>query len=107
MSRQSAQRRTQRQQQQRSAQDAQVARQEQRRQARRQTRSKQAAGRTRRTGWAGLRRSRGQRTGIAVAAVLGAGIIWLLLPWPLAIALTAMLLVALPAFVVLTMGRRY
>jgi hypothetical protein len=34
-------------------------------------------------------------------------LIWLLVDWQLAIGLTAMLLVALPAFVVLAMGRRY
>ncbi|MPZ25847.1 MAG: hypothetical protein GEV12_05190 [Micromonosporaceae bacterium] len=107
MSRQSAQRRTQRQQQQRSAEGARAAREQQRREARRQARSKPGAGRGRRTGWAGMRRSRGQRVGIAVVAALGIALIWLLVDWPLAIGLTALLLVALPAFVVLAMGRRY
>jgi Flp pilus assembly protein TadB len=104
VSRQRAQRRTQRQQQQRSVAEARAAREQQRRQARRQARP--AAAR-RRTGWAGLRRSRGQRLAIAAVAVLGTALIWLLVDWPLAIGLTALLLLALPAFVVLTMGRRY
>ena len=103
MSRQRAQRRTQQQQQQRAVREARAAREQQRRQARRQERGRPER---RRTGWAGLRRSRGQRLGIAAVAVVGVALIWLLVDWQLAIGLTAMLLVALPAFVVLAMGRR-
>ena len=103
MSRQRAQRRTQQQQQQRAAREARAAREQQRRQVRRQDRARPER---RRTGWAGLRRSRGQRLGIAAVAVVGVALIWLLVDWQLAIGLTAMLLVALPAFVVLAMGRR-
>jgi len=54
-----------------------------------------------------MRRSRGQRITIGVVAVLGVALIWLLADWPLAIALTVLWLLALPAFVVLTTGRRY
>lgn len=54
-----------------------------------------------------MRRTRGQRIGIALVAVVGVALIWLLADWALAIGLTALLLVALPAFVVLTTGRRY
>jgi Flp pilus assembly protein TadB len=102
VSRQRAQRRTQQQQQQRAVREARAAREQQRRQVRRQERARPR----RRTGWAGLRRSRGQRLGIAAVAVVGVALIWLLVDWQLAIGLTAMLLVALPAFVVLAMGRR-
>jgi len=104
VSRQRAQRRIRQQQEQRSVQETRAAREQQRRQARREARAQAPR---RRTGWAGLRRSRGQRLGIAAVAVVGVALIWLLVDWPLAIGLTAMLLVALPAFVVLATGRRY
>jgi hypothetical protein len=55
----------------------------------------------------GLRRTRSQRIGIVVLTVLGIVVIWLLAPTPLAVALSVLLLLALPAFVVLTLGRRY
>jgi hypothetical protein len=55
----------------------------------------------------GLRRTRNQRIGISVLTVLGIVVIWLLAPTPLAVALSVLLLLALPAFVVLTLGRRY
>jgi hypothetical protein len=59
-----------------------------------------------------MRRSRRQRVGIAVVAVGGIGLLWLLaalrvLDLGLAIAFTVLFLVALPAFVVLALGRRY
>lgn len=66
-----------------------------------------ASGSKRRTGWAGLRRTRAQRAGITAVAVVGTVLIWLFADWPLAIGLTVVWLVALPALVVLTMGRRY
>ena len=60
-----------------------------------------------RTGRVGLRRTRNQRIGISVLTALGIVVIWLLAPTPLAVALSVLLLLALPAFVVLTLGRRY
>lgn len=60
-----------------------------------------------RTGWAGMRRSRGQKLGIAAAAAVVVAVIWLTVDWPLAIGLSALVLLLLPAIVVLTMGRRY
>lgn len=105
MSRQRTQRRAQQQAEQqrqtRASRERRIARQRQRRQAK-----GGPAGRGR-TGWAGMRRSRGQRITIGVVAVLGVALIWLLADWPLAIALTVLWLLALPAFVVLTTGRRY
>lgn len=61
----------------------------------------------RRTGYAGMRRTRRQRLGIAGAAAALLLVIWLFADWRLAIGLTALVLLALPAVVVLTMGRRY
>ncbi|HLU44771.1 MAG TPA: hypothetical protein VKZ67_07130 [Natronosporangium sp.] len=104
MSKQRTRRRPPRTPQQRAAAQARQARRQQRRAARAQAR---AAGAKRRTGWVGLRRSRAQRWGIAAVAVIGTVLIWLFADWPLAIGLTVVWLVALPALVVLTMGRRY
>lgn len=63
-------------------------------------------------GHAGMRRSRRQRFGITAAVVGGLVVLWALvvagsLDVGLAIGLSVLLLVALPAFVVLVLGRRY
>jgi Flp pilus assembly protein TadB len=53
------------------------------------------------------RRSRGQRIGIAVVPLLAAVLIWLLVPdLALRIVLTAMIVIAVPALVVLVLGKR-
>lgn len=53
------------------------------------------------------RRSRTQRAGIAVVAVLAAVAVWLLVPdLALRIVLTALLVLVLPALVVVVLGRR-
>jgi hypothetical protein len=54
-----------------------------------------------------MRRSRGQKLGIGLTALVAVVLIWVFLDWPLAVPLTALVLLGLPAFVVLTMGRRY
>jgi Flp pilus assembly protein TadB len=106
VSKQRTQRRVQRQveqqRQERATKERRAARSQQRRQGRRQTKSVRG-----RTGWAGMRRSRRQKIGIAAVAVVGIAVIWLFAEWQLAIALSVLLLLTLPAFVVLTMGRRY
>lgn len=105
MSKQRTQRRTQRQVEQqrqaRAARERKAARAQQRRQAR------TGESRRGRIGWAGMRRSRQQKIGIAAVAVVGVALIWIFAEWQLAVALTILFLLALPAFVVLTMGRRY
>lgn len=60
-----------------------------------------------RTGWAGMRRTRGQRLGITAVAAVAVALIWIFADWQLAVPLTALLVLALPAVVVLTTGRRY
>jgi Flp pilus assembly protein TadB len=87
------------------ARQAKAVRRKQRQETRRQVKTR--AVRRGHVGWAGMRRSRRQKLGIAAAAVVGIAVIWIFADWQLAIGLTALLLVALPAFVVLTMGRRY
>jgi len=53
------------------------------------------------------RRSRGERVGIAVVPVLAAAAIWLFVPdLGLRIVLTIVIVMALPALVVLVLGRR-
>jgi Flp pilus assembly protein TadB len=53
------------------------------------------------------RRSRRERIGIAVVPILALVVIWLLVPdLPLRIVLTAMIVIAVPALVVLVLGRR-
>jgi Flp pilus assembly protein TadB len=53
------------------------------------------------------RRSRRERIGIALVPVLAAVAVWLLVPDPgLRIVLTAMIVIAVPALVVLVLGRR-
>jgi Flp pilus assembly protein TadB len=53
------------------------------------------------------RRSRGERIGIAVVPLLAVAVIWLLVPdLALRIVLTAMIVIAVPALVVLILGRR-
>jgi Flp pilus assembly protein TadB len=53
------------------------------------------------------RRSRGQRIGIVVVPVLAAVAVWLLVPdLALRVVLTAMIVIAVPALVVLVLGRR-
>lgn len=60
-----------------------------------------------RTGWAGMRRSRRQRMAIAGVALVAVAALWIFVDWQLAVPLTALLAIALPAVVVLTTGRRY
>ena len=88
--------------QERIAKQRRAARTDERRAARSTGRSSRG-----RTGWAGMRRSRRQRLGITAFAVVAAGLLWVFVEWQLALILTILLLLALPAFVVLTMGRRY
>jgi Flp pilus assembly protein TadB len=53
------------------------------------------------------RRSRGQRIGIVAVPLVAAVAVWLLVPDPaLRIVLTAMIVIAVPALVVLVLGRR-
>jgi hypothetical protein len=53
------------------------------------------------------RRSRAQRIGIVVVPLLAAVLVWLLVPDPaLRIVLTAMIVIAVPALVVLLLGKR-
>jgi len=53
------------------------------------------------------RRSRGQRIGIVVVPVVAAVAIWLLVPdLALRVVLTAMIVIAVPALVVLVLGKR-
>jgi Flp pilus assembly protein TadB len=80
-----------------------------RRVARRQRRRTLVARLTPRTRKAGRlhRRSRGERIGIAVVPLLAVAVIWLLVPdLALRIVLTAMIVIAVPALVVLILGRR-
>lgn len=62
-------------------------------------------------GRAGMHRSRRQRLTIGTVAVGALAVIWVWTAvtreWGLGILLSALLLLALPAFVVLTMGKRY
>jgi len=54
------------------------------------------------------RRSRAQRVGIAVVPLVAIAAVWLLVPDPaLRVVLTATLVVAVPALVVLVLGRRF
>lgn len=115
MSKQRAQRRAQKialqQQEVKAAREAKQARTRQRRDERRTTKAGRGRGKGR-VGYAGMRRSRQQRIGITVVAAGGVALLWILaalriLDVGLAIALTVLLLVALPAFVVLALGRRY
>jgi sRNA-binding protein len=117
VSKQRAQRRAERlalqQQEAKAAREAKQARSRQRRGERHTTRSGRGRDRGRgRVGFAGMRRSRQQRIGITAVAVGGVALLWILaalrvLDVGLAIALTVLFLVALPAFVVLALGRRY
>ena len=53
------------------------------------------------------RRSRGQRIGIVLVPLAAAVAVWVLVPDPaLRIVLTAMIVIAVPALVVLVLGRR-
>jgi Flp pilus assembly protein TadB len=53
------------------------------------------------------RRSRGQRIGIAVVPLVAAVTVWLLVPdLALRVVLTAMIVIAVPALVVLVLGKR-
>jgi Flp pilus assembly protein TadB len=92
-----------------AASEAKQAKAQQRRAERHAARDRRGRGRV---GFAGMRRSRRQRIGITVVAGGGIALLWALvvlgsLDVGLAIALTVLLLVALPAFVVLVLGRRY
>jgi hypothetical protein len=94
-----------------AAREAREAKTRQRRDVRRNAKATRGKGKGR-VGYAGLRRSRQQRIGITVVAGSGIALLWFLaalriLDVGLAIALTVLLLVALPAFVVLALGRRY
>jgi hypothetical protein len=61
----------------------------------------------RRTGRLFARRNRGERATIAVLALAAAAAVWLLVDaLALRLALIALLLIALPAFVVIALGRR-
>jgi Flp pilus assembly protein TadB len=109
---QRAQKRAQRfalqQQEAKAAREAKQAKARQRREQRRLGRSGRGRGRA---GWEGLRRSRRQRIGIAAVAGGVIALLWLGVAMGnvdvgLAIALTVLLLVALPAFVVIALGRR-
>lgn len=61
----------------------------------------------RRTGRLYARRSRGERAGIGVVAGLGVLLVWVLVdPLALRIGITAVLAVAAPALVVITLDRR-
>lgn len=91
-------------QQDRAAQLAKAAKRKERQEARREAKTKAGRGRV---GWAGMRRSRKQHLGIAAVAAVAIALIWILIDWQLAIGLTFLVLVATPAFVVLTIGRRY
>ena len=54
------------------------------------------------------RRSRGERIGIVVLPLAAAAAVWLFVPDPgLRIVLTAMLVIAVPALVVLVLGKRW
>jgi hypothetical protein len=115
VSKQRAQRRAQQlavqQQEAKEAREAREAKVRQRREERRTGKAGRGRGKGR-VGYAGMRRSRQQRIGITVVAVGGVALLWILaalriLDVGLAIALTVLLLVALPAFVVLALGRRY
>jgi len=77
--------------------------------ARRQRRRELARRLTPRQGSPGrlYRRSRGQRIGIVALPVVAAAAVWLFVPDPgLRIVLTAMLVIAVPALVVLVLGKR-
>lgn len=76
----------------------------QRKQARRATRTKPGRGHI---GWAGMRRGRREKLGIALVAAAAVALIWVFVEWQLAIGLTALVLLVLPAVVVLAKGRRY
>jgi hypothetical protein len=61
----------------------------------------------RRTGRLFARRNRAQRAAIVVLAVAVAGVVWQVVdPLALRLALIALLLLALPAFIVIALGRR-
>ncbi|HEU4424518.1 MAG TPA: hypothetical protein VFR67_18470 [Pilimelia sp.] len=61
----------------------------------------------RRTGRLFARRNRGQRAAIVVATLAAVGVVWQLVgPLALRLALIALLLLALPAFVVIALDRR-
>lgn len=111
VSKQRAQKRSQQQAVQR--QEAKAARETKQARSRQRRAERAKAGRGRgRIGYAGLRRSRRQRIGITVVAGGAIAVLWLFtvlgaVDVGLAIALTVLLLVALPAFVVLALGRRY
>lgn len=87
---------------QRAARTAKATRVQKRRAARQQTKPRRG-----RVGQVGLRRSRAQRIGIGVAAGLAGAVIWMFADVGLAIGLTALMLLVLPAVVVLLLGRRY
>jgi Flp pilus assembly protein TadB len=54
------------------------------------------------------RRSRPQRIGIVVVPLVAAVAVWILVPdLPLRIVLTAMIVIAVPALVVLVLGKRF
>jgi hypothetical protein len=77
--------------------------------ARRQRRGELVRRLTPRPGSAGRlhRRSRRERVGIVVLPVAAAAAVWLFVPDPgLRIVLTAMLVIAVPALVVLVLGKR-
>jgi Flp pilus assembly protein TadB len=111
VSKQRAQKRSQQQAVQR--QEAKAARETKQARSRQRRAERAKAGRGRgRIGYAGLRRSRRQRIGITVVTGGAIAVLWLFtvlgaVDVGLAIALTVLLLVALPAFVVLALGRRY
>jgi Flp pilus assembly protein TadB len=111
VSKQRAQKRSQQQAVQR--QEAKAARETKQARSRQRRAERAKAGRGRgRIGYAGMRRSRRQRIGITVVAGGAIAVLWLFtvlgaVDVGLAIALTVLLLVALPAFVVLALGRRY
>lgn len=88
----------------RAAQLAKAAKRKERQEARREVKAKAGRGHV---GWAGMRRSRKQHLGIAAVAAVAIALIWIFIDWQLAIGLTFLVLVATPAFVVLTIGRRY
>ncbi len=61
----------------------------------------------RRTGRTFLRRTRGERAGIAALVATGLALVWFVVePLTLRIGLTALILLGLPAFVVIALDRR-
>jgi len=88
---------------QRAARARQVARRERRRALRRRFTVRLPRRRTARLN----RRSRGERAAIAVLTLAALGLVWTLVDaLALRLALIALLLIALPAIVVITLGRR-